>query len=228
MNPISFKTLNLFKTKDAPSNKSKKNSSKTKEETETAAQKKLIQNPFLYLFIFITILAYFIAYVPSRTMPILEIGEIATSDIIAPSEITIIDKDTTEKRRKEAAEAVPPVYTFNANVFLNTEEKIRELFNEGRIFLEEEVSNQRKADFRNLVLENYGLEISSNDLNALITNKFETTIEENLINLIGMVSTNFIITSKNLFYHDEQNKGLTVVTNEGTESFMNEPKSGSN
>lgn len=217
MNPISFKTLNLFKTKDAP----KKNSSKTKEEPETAAEKKLKRNPFLYLFIFVIVLSYFLAYVPARTMPVLEIGEIATSDIIAPSEITIIDRDTTEKRRKDAAEAVPPVYTFNANVFLNTEEKIRELFSEGRAFLEEEISNQRKADFRNSVLENFGLEISSSNLNALITNKFEKTIEENLINLIGMVSTNFIITSKNLFYHDEQIKGLTVVTNDGTESSLN-------
>ncbi len=220
MNPISFKSLNLFKSKDTPKNKPKKNSSKMKEEPETETEKKLIRNPFFYLFIFVIVLSYFLAYVPSRTMPVLEIGEIATSDIIAPAEITIIDKETTEKRRRDAAEAVPPVYTFNANVFLNTEEKIRELFNEGRAFLEEEVTNQRRADFRKMVLENFGIEISSSDLNALITNKFEKTIEENLINLIGMVSTNFIITSKNLFYHDEQNKGLTVVTNEGTESSL--------
>ena len=220
MNPISFRSLKLFRTRDVPKNKSKKNSSKIKEETEAASKKKLLQNPFLYLFLFVIVLAYFLAYVPSRSIPVLEIGEIATTDIIAPSEITIIDKETTEKRRKEAAEAVPPIYTFNANVFLNTEEKIRELFIAGRTFLEENITNQRKSDFRNQILENYGLEISSNDLNALITNKFEVTIEEQLISLIGMISTNFIITSKNLFYHDEQNKGLTVVTNEGTESSL--------
>ncbi len=221
MNPISFKDIKLFKTKDTPPNKSKKNSSKLSQEKEIIDKKKLIQSPFLYLFIFVIVLAYFLAHIPSRTIPVLEIGEIATSDIIAPAEITIIDTETTENRRKQAAEAVPPVYSFNTNIFLNTQEKIRELFNEGRNFLEKEVSNQRKTDFKNLILENYGFEISSNDLNALISNKFETTIEENLINLIGMVSTNFIITSKNLFYHDEQQKGLTVVTSEGTESTLN-------
>ena len=221
MNPISFKDLKLFKTKEIPTHRSKKNSSKTKEETETIAKRKFIQSPFLYLFVFVIVLAYFLAHVPSRTIPVLEIGEIATSDIIAPSEITITDTERTETRRKEAAETIAPVYTFNANVFLNTEEKVRELFIAGRNFLEEEVTNQRKVEFQNLILENYGLQPSSNDLNALIADKFESTIEEKLINLIGFVSTNFIITSKNLFYHEEQQKGLTVVTSGGTESTLN-------
>jgi len=109
MNPISFKDLKLFKTKETLTNRSKKNSSKTKEETETIATRKLIHNPFLYLFIFVIVLAYFLAYVPSRTIPVLKIGEIATSDIIAPSEITITDTERTETRRNKAAEAVPPV-----------------------------------------------------------------------------------------------------------------------
>jgi len=213
--------MKLFKTKDVPTNKSKINSSKAKEEKETIARKKFIQNPFLYLVIFVIVLSYFLAYVPSRNIPILEKGEIATSNIIAPSEITIIDKQTTEKRRKEAAEAVPPVYSFNTNIILNTEEKIREFFHAGREFLKEEVTGQRKKDFKKQVLDNYGLEMTTNTLNALITNKFEISIEENLINLIGMVSTNFVITSKSLFYHQEQQKGLTVVTSEGTESSLN-------
>jgi membrane-associated HD superfamily phosphohydrolase len=128
MKPVSFKDIKLFRTKDTPTNKSKRNSSKPSEEKEIIDKKKLIQSPFLYLFIFVIVLAYFLAHVPSRTIPVLEIGEIATSDIIAPAEITIIDTETTENRRKQAAEAVPPVYSFNTNVFLNTQEKIRELF----------------------------------------------------------------------------------------------------
>jgi putative nucleotidyltransferase with HDIG domain len=221
MNPISFKDLKLFKTKETPTNRSKKNSSKIKEETEKISRRKLTHSPYFYFFVFVIVLAYFLAHVPSRTIPVLEIGEIATTDIIAPSEITITDTERTETRRKAAAEAVPPVYTFNANVFLNTEEKIRELFIAGRSFLEEKVTNQRKAEFQNLIFENYGLQTSSNDLNALIADKFESTIEEKLINLIGFVSTNFIITSKNLLYHEEQQKGLTVVTSGGTESTLN-------
>ncbi len=221
MNPLSFRDLKFFKTKDAPANKSKKNSSKkTAEEKEAIAREKLTLNPFFYLFIFVSILSIFLAYVPSRTLPVLELGEIATADIIAPAEITVIDNETTENRRKQVADAIAPIYSFNPNVFLNTEEKIRELFSEGRAFLEEPVSTQRKTEFKSLILEKFGIDISTADLNALITNKFEAAIEENLINLLGVVSTNFIITSKNLFYHDEQQKGMTVVTAEGAESSL--------
>ena len=220
MNPLSFKDLKFFKTKETHANKSKKNSAKKTEEKKKTPRKSLFENPFFYLFIFISILSIFLAYVPSRTLPILEKGEIATTDVVAPSDITVIDKETTENRRKLAEDAVPPVYSFNPNVFLNTEEKIRELFSAGRTFLEEKISTKTKADFKDLMLENFALEISANDVNALFTNKFEPAIEENIINLIGIVSNNFIITSKNLFYHDEQNKGLTVVTSEGTESSL--------
>ena len=71
------------------------------EEKEIIDKKKLTKNPFLFLFLFVIALAYFLAYVPSRTLPLLEFGEIATSDIIAPAEITIIDTETTENRRKQ-------------------------------------------------------------------------------------------------------------------------------
>jgi putative nucleotidyltransferase with HDIG domain len=221
MNPISFKDMKFFKTKDTPTNRAKKNAVKPNGEKEIIDKRRLIQSPFLYLFLFVIVLAYSLAYVPSRTIPVMEIGEIATSDIIVPADITIVDTETTESRRKQAAEAVPPVYSFNTNVFLNTQEKIREIFTEGRKFLEEEITNARKADFKKLILDNYGIELSPSELNALITNKFDATVEENLINLIGMVSTNFIITSKNLFYHGEQQKGLTVVTSDVSESTLN-------
>ncbi|MDH5385125.1 MAG: HDIG domain-containing protein [Candidatus Aminicenantes bacterium] len=221
MNPISFKDLRLFRSKDTPSQKSKKTATKMEEKKERKPWQKLVQNPFLYLVVFVITLSSLISYVPSRSLPVPEQGEIASSDIIAPADLTIIDKETTEKRREEAVEAVPPVYAFNANVFPNTEEKIREFFNAGRNLLNNQVTTQSKADFQTQVFESYGLEITSKDLNALIKNKFATTVEENLINLIMKVSRNFIITSKTLFLRGEEQKGLTIRTSEGTESSQN-------
>jgi len=221
MKPVSFKELKLFKAKDSRPNKSKNNKSKKKVKKEGIDSTKTIQNPFLYLFIFVIILAYTLAYVPSRSLPVPEKGEIATSDIVAPADLTIRDEETTESRKNTAAEAVPPVYSFNANVFPNTEERIREFFIAGRDFLKKPLNAQSKKDFQNQVFENYGLEISSENLNALISNKFAPANEENLINLIGIISQNYIITSKNLFLRGEQQKGLTVITQDGTESLLN-------
>jgi hypothetical protein len=217
MSPISFKDLKMFKHRELPAKNSKNNAAKPKEKKEVSFWQKLSRNPFLYLFIFVVILAYFLSYVPSRSLPVPEIGEIASSDIIAPSDLTIIDKETTENRRQEAANSVPAVYSYNPNVFPNTEEKIRDFFNEGRNFLKKQVTSQSKEEFKNLVFDNYGVEITNKDLNNLIKNKFATNIEENLINLVGKVSANSIIQSKNLLIHGEQEKGIIVITSEGTE-----------
>jgi putative nucleotidyltransferase with HDIG domain len=221
MNPLTFKNLKLFQPRDSATNKAKNNKNKKKEAKQGFDSKKLTQNPFLYLFIFVIILAHTLAYVPSRSLPVPEIGEIATTDIVAPADLTIKDEETTESRKNEAAEAVPPVYSFNANVFPNTEEKIREFFIAGRDFLKKPINAQSKKEFQNQLFENYGLEISTQNLNTLIANKFSPTIEENLINLIGITSKNYIITSKNLFLRGEQQKGMTVITQGGIESPFN-------
>jgi putative nucleotidyltransferase with HDIG domain len=220
MKPVSFRELKLFKAKDTRPNKNSNNKSKKKKEKVGIDSKKIIQNPFLYLFIFVIILAFNLAYVPSRSLPVPEMGEIATTDIVAPADMTIKDEETTENRKNAAADAIPPVYSYNANVFPNTEERIREFFLAGRDFLKNPVNSQGKKEFQNQVFENYGLEISSENLNALISNKFAPALEENLINLIGLISQNYIITSKNLFLRGEQQKGLTVITQDGTESQM--------
>lgn len=221
MKPISFRNIKIFKTKDLSAKKSKKNAIKEKEkEKEKNGWQKLTQNPFLYLFVFVLILSYLLSYIPSKSLRVPESGEIVSSDLIAPETLTIVDKETTEKRRKEAADAVPPVYAFNANVFPNTEERIREFFNAGREFLKGHVTSQTKTNFLKEVFEIYGLEISVSTLNSLIKYEFSSAIEENLINLIGKVSMNFIITSKNLFLRGEPQKGMTIITSEGTESSL--------
>lgn len=221
MKPISFKDLKLFKTKDTPGKKPQKDTVKDIVEKNKNGWQKLSQNPFLYLFVFVLLLSYLLSYIPSKSLHVPELEEIASSDIIAPETLTIVDKEATEKRRQEAADAVPAVYAFNANVFPNTEEKIREFFNAGRELLKKRATAQGKANFLTQAFEIYGLEMPTNTLDALIKYEFSTAIEENLINLIGKVSMNFIITSKNLFLRGEQQKGLTVITSEGTESSLN-------
>lgn len=215
MNSISFKNLKFFKSKGTPPKKSKKNASQIKKEKELSFWEKLIRNPFLFLFIFVAILAYSISYLPSKSLPQLTEGEIASSDIIAPSNLTIEDEETTEKREQEAVRAVLPVYNLDPNIFLNTEEKIREFFISGREFLKKPVTAKSSQEFQQTASKKFAIEISSNNLKSLIRVKFTAKIEESLTNLIGKISANGIILSKNLFIHKEQEKGLTLI--KGTE-----------
>ncbi len=211
MKSISFKNLKLFKSGGAPTPKPTKNAAPPKKKRKLNFFHNLINNPFPYLFIFVIILAYFLSYLPSKALPQLQEGEIASSDIVAPVDLTIVDKETTEKRKKEAAEAVLPIYSLDQNVFLNTEERIREFFASGREWIERPVTTNRIREYQKETLEKYGIEIPSNTLRGMAKNKFSSIIEENLINLLGKNSKQGIILSKNLFIHEEQEKGLTLL-----------------
>ena len=211
MNSISFKNIKLFKNKGTQAQKPKKSLSSPPNETKFRLLKKLAKNPFLFLFIFVVILTYFISYLPSKSLPQLTEGEIASSDIVAPMDLTIVDKETTEKRKKEAAEAVLPVYNLNQNVFLNIKEKIRGFYASGREWTNGPIKTERIENFQKEISDKHGLDISSRTLRDLSKIKFSSNIEENLINLLGKVLEQGIIRSKNLFIHGEQEKGLTLL-----------------
>ncbi len=210
MNPIFLKKIKLFK---IPAILQKKNNIPPPQEKEKSHfWKRLFQSPFLFLFIFVLALAYFISYLPSKSLPMLEEGEIASSDIIAPKDLTIEDMETTEKRRKEAVEAVLPSYRFDQNAFLNTEEKIRQFFSLGREWLKNEVEPTRKiGELQKNIYEKFELELEPRDLASLIRANFSSELEEILISLLGQISSQGIILSKNLFIHGEQEKGFTLA-----------------
>lgn len=220
MNSFSFKKLKIFTSTDTTTVKKKANTALTQKEEKPKFWKKLIENPFVFLFIYVIILSYLIAYLPSKSLPQPEEGEIASTDIIAPVDLTIEDRETTEKRKRDAEQAVLPVYEYDQNVFLNTEEKIRELFDSGREWIQIPVTAERIEEFKQASLDKFAIEISTTDLKALIRAKFDANIEESLINLIGKISNQNIILTKNLFIHGEQERGLTLLRGPEQEIFV--------
>jgi len=220
MNFFSIKKIKLFKSSAPLPKKKKTPSSLPPKEIKRNFWQKLVQNPFVYLFFFILVVAYFISYLPTKSLPFLEEGEIATSDIIAPADLTIEDKEATNKRKKEAVQAVFPIYNLDQNVFLNTEEKIREFFNLEREWLKKKpVTAKRIEEFKKDILDKFGFEISSKDISSLVKAKFAPGIEESLINLLGKISFRGIILSKNLFIHREQERGFTLIKSPDSEKI---------
>jgi putative nucleotidyltransferase with HDIG domain len=217
MNGISFKNINLFKTPQRSANSKPPQNHK---ENGKSFWKKIIESQFLYMFLFVASIAWLTTYIPSKELPLPEIGSIATEDIVTPFDLTIADQETTTKRQEEATSNVLPVYRFDRNVFLITEEKIRELFSTGRETFEESVSAQETADFQILIAETYDFNISTEDLRYLIRIKFAPATEENLINLLGKISSQGILASKNLLIHQEEEKGLTLITGENLEGTI--------
>lgn len=218
---LTFDKFKFFKNKKTAPAKPKKKASLPEDKKKPNFWKKLIRNPFVYLAVFVLILSHLIAYLPSKSLPAdLTEGEIADSDIIAPEDLTIEDTEETENRRKEAEEAVLTVYEFDPNVFLTTEEEIREFFSSGREWLEEFLTAQSSKEFQQHILDKYNLILSYTDLRTLHRSKFDTNIEENLITLIAKVSIQGIITSKGLFRRGEQDRGFTLYKGPGDEDTV--------
>ena len=217
MNPITFKNVKFFKKTEPPPIKPKNGNSAPKTEIKLSLWQKLIQSPLVFLFIFVIIIAALISYVPKRSLSLLPEGEIARSDIIAPANLTVEDKKTTENRRREAVALVLPVYTQYASVFTNTEESIREFFNSGREWLKEPVTLARRDELQKNIEEEYDFEIPSRDLRLLIKTKFSAVTEESLISLLGKISLQGIVLSKNLFIYGEQERGFNLLTGPDTE-----------
>ncbi len=221
MSFLTFKRFKFFKSKEPQTPKQKKNAHLPEEGKKPKFWKKLIQSPFVYLFVFVLILSYFIAYLPSRSLPtdLLE-GEIADSDIIAPEDLAIEDTETTENRRKNAEEAVLVVYDFDPNVFLTTEEEIREFFNFGREWLKETETQKRIEQFQKDSLDQFNYPITYKDLRSLTKAKFDSNTEENLIVLLAKVSNLGIITSKSLLNRGEQENGFTLYRSQDDEQTV--------
>lgn len=217
MESISFKNFKLFKNKDSSLLKPKANGPKPSKEKSQDFWQNLIRSPFLYMFIFVIVLSYFVSYIPSISLPEPSVGEISSFDIVAPSDLTLEDKQTTEKRKQEVADAILPVYNLDPNVFLNTEERIRGFFSSGREAFKKSASSAKIEEFKKEVQEKYSIEISEKDLRGLIRLKFASSLEENLISLIGKVSGDGIILTKNLFIHNELEKGLFLISGAGSE-----------
>src|SRR4030042_2172134 len=213
MNFISFRRLKLFK---GPSPRQKNGGQEPPAEREKRNfWRRLIQNPFFFLIVFVFVLSYFLSYVPPRSLPKLKEGEIASTDLISPLDLNIEDTETTAKRRNEAEEAVLPVYTLDENSFLSTEESIRQLFEFGRDWLKSASAPARTAELQKAVAEKFDLEIPVQELDSLVKSNFSPEVQATLIRLVGKVSSQGIIISKNLFIRKEPERGLTLMRGPG-------------
>jgi putative nucleotidyltransferase with HDIG domain len=215
MNFISFRRLKLFK---GPSSRQKNGDQEPPAKKEKKSfWRRLFQSPFFYLIVFVFVLSYLLSYVPPRSLPKLEEGEIASTDLISPLDFNIEDTETTAKRRAEAEEAVLPVYTLDENSFLDTEERIRQLFEFSREWLKNATAPARTVELQKVIAEKFDLEIPVQELDSLMKSNFSPEVQETLISLIGKVSSQGIVVSKDLFIRKEPERGMILMRGPGSE-----------
>lgn len=210
MSVLSFKKIKLFKTKEVPTKRIPNNKTPLKNDEEPNFWQKLIKSPFLYLFVFVIALTYLASYVPSKSLPQLQVGDIASVDIEAPEELTLVDDVATEKFRREAIDSVLPIYVLDEKIMTYTEDNIRQFFISGRDLLEQDQTDELQDNFIISTIERFGLDLTNN-LKALMDANFSTDMEESLISLLRKVSSRGIILTKTLFIRGEEERGFTLV-----------------
>jgi hypothetical protein len=168
----------------------------------------------------VIVIAMFLTSLPSRGLSTLAKGAVAPADIAAPFDLIIEDTDATDMKRDEAAAAVLPVYSFDANVFANTEDKIRRLFAEGRDWTLRYPANHRTEELRTALLDKFGIDLELQDLVSLVRLRFPAELEEILVGLSGKIFAQGIVLSKNLFLHGEAERGLTLRDIQGGEKAV--------
>lgn len=217
MTPLILNKIKFFKSEVPSKKRASNHKPHNKKNKKVRYFDRILKDPFLYLFIFVLIITYLTSYIPSKSLAELQPGEIVPADLEIPSDITLIDEETTKKRRREAAESILPVYTLDPNIFVYTEEKIRDFFQAGRVFIGDQAIPESQSDFLASAAKEFGLELSPSDLNTLIKNKFSSTLEETTISLIGKHSADGIILNRSLFIRDEQDRGFTLMERAGQE-----------
>jgi putative nucleotidyltransferase with HDIG domain len=172
--------------------------------------KKILKEPWPLLVLSTAIIALFLTRLPSESLASLSQGEVAPADVVAPFDLTIEDAVATALKKGEAEAAILPVYTYDANVFANTEDKIRRLFAEGRDWTARYAGNQVEG-LRTLLLDKHGVDLEIVDVQTLARARFPAELEETLVSLAAKAFSLGIIVSKNLFIHGEAERGLVLV-----------------
>jgi hypothetical protein len=214
MDLISFKGIKLFPGFKFPAKK-KNGAVPMVNGTPEPWLRKVLRMPGVYLAAFVLILGWLISYLPSKSLPEPEIGDIASGDLVAPFDLTIEDLETTARRRKEAEETVLPVWVLDVNGVLNTEEKVRGFFGAGRDWINTVPAPRRQpSDLAALAAARFGIEPGESELTALVRKGFAPVLEDSLLSLLQAVLDQGIILNKNLFSHGEQELGLSLLKNQ--------------
>ena len=206
MDLISFKHIKLFKSSVSPRSPLPDDGAAASDHPA-----RRLDNPFFYIVLTALVVSYFASYIPSRSLPEFGAGDLATSDVVAPADLTLEDTETTEARRLAAAEAVLPAYAFDPNVFPNIEDKVRQFFSGGREWLKTAAPAKDYALIQKTITDRFGVDLTQGDIAALEKAGFGTDLESLLLELMEKHSRQGIILSKSLFINREPERGFTLV-----------------
>jgi hypothetical protein len=210
MSLLSFDKIRLFKGSEIHPHRAP--AEPAGEEKKLTKAEKFLKSRWTFFGLIVLLLSVIQSSTPAKKVNRLNLGEIAPSDIVAPFDLTVQDLDATNRLKAEAEKSVLPVYTYDPNVYANTEEKVHRLFAMGWAWVQKNPSGQKAEELRASVLDLLGLDLDADDVATLIRLKFPKDIEDILTGISAKIFSQGIVLSKNLFIRGEQERGLMLLT----------------
>ena len=174
-------------------------------------RRRLLAQTWLWLGLFVVLATLLVT--PSRSMrlPVLEAGEVAASDIVVDREVSIMDPESTEEKRRRASDAVLTVYTFDTDVERQVISRLERLFLAGRAD-----SSGPARELAQRLTEASELEIQGVEADVLRRNRFSDELFSALSEVIRRVYRQGIVADRLDLLHSAD-RGVTLRFPDGTE-----------
>jgi len=151
--------------------------------------------------IILLLLLSYTLYIPKQKSienPKLSVGDIIQDDIVIRDDLTIIDEDQTEQKRKAALEQVLPVYQFLPDQKKTRAELINRWIEFFRTSRKQYFKNKNSLDLiKNSVEENFGISISKSDISMILRTNLHSKIElDQFLNFLESIERSGVVSSK--------------------------------
>jgi len=151
------------------------------------------------------------------------LGDVAQRHLIAPKTMELSDEETTDSKRKAAAESILPVYDYDRRLASQTRQKLGRAFSllrrqyQGLLTLSDrknlsasELGNSRLfQDAKNDFSQALGIEVSDQQFEAVVKSRFSNRLERLFSYVISDLNLSLIVTDRSLLKSDG-NIGITL------------------
>jgi putative nucleotidyltransferase with HDIG domain len=150
----------------------------------------------------------------------LKVGEEAQRDLVTPIDLRFVDTDATAKALKSAAQAVPEVYAYDLRIEGAIGDGLNEAFEASRSAAEaargladgEPISEENEAALGQGFLQNAGMLLEGEPLQALTRTGFSEAIQSRSARLLGKVMWRFVIADASFL---PENRSIVVASIDG-------------
>lgn len=161
-------------------------------------------NPWIWAIVYVLVTTFSFAPSFSFRSATAKPGEVATRDVLAPRDLIVPDRASTERRRVEAAADVLPVYDLDTAAPDRLTAELQTSFQKARGAL----GTRRKPGLSPAVRDAFNLPIGDEALSALSQNQFSQDVEDRLLQTAADLYHAGIVDNRDLL---EENRARGIV-----------------